>query len=88
MNATIGSDSLVEFKAQSNSFYVNSGTSGSTTTTATRSSAGTVITSTGQAIPIKGPSGFGRSSLDLGEEYIEVNSLVLKGSVLEARTRL
>ena len=54
MNATIGSDSLVQFKAQSNSFYVNSGTSGSTTTTATRSSAGTVITSAGQAISIKG----------------------------------
>ena len=55
LTATIGSGSLVEMQATSNSFYVNSG--GSTTTTSTtpvrQSSTGTIITSTGQAISIK-----------------------------------
>ena len=49
LDATIGTDALVEFKAKSNEFYINSGTStgGTSTTTVTTSSTNTVITSSG-----------------------------------------
>ena len=52
LEATIGTDALVEFKATSNSFYINSGSSGTSSTRVTRSSTNTIITSTGKAISV------------------------------------
>ena len=51
--ATIGSDSLVELQATSNSFYITSSTSSTASTQVISTSTGTVITSSGQAISIK-----------------------------------
>ena len=53
IKATIGSDSLVELQATSNSFYITSSTSSTASTQVISTSTGTVITSSGQAISIK-----------------------------------